>query len=280
MKSLQAVAALMITVVGAAPGAADSGFYASVEALLLAPKVNSQGFEFLFYEGVDFDAVEVEGDFEDGLHGAVRFEVGKEGYDGFGARVRYFNFDQSVAYDGLWDGGSGTIAVIGDVSLDVQAIDFELTQRGDFRSWDILLSGGLRYGSVEYQQPPNFFNGIGAVINPNLTGSEFEGVGPTLSLAGNRPLGYGLSLIGRARVSLLFGDIDYTPAFLSSAFTIEDEFVQVTELQFGLGYDRRLNCGANLNLGVFWEAQRWDSDSNFLGDLSLHGLSLLAGLGF
>ena len=38
--------------------------------------------------------------------------------------------------------------------------------------------------------------------------------------------------------------------------------------------------GADLNLGIFWEAQRWDSDSNYLGDLALHGLSLLAGVGF
>lgn len=280
MRKLQAFAVVMSASL-AAQSAADPGFFASVEAVLLAPKVQSDGFEYVFYEGVDFEAlsVETQGSFDDSLQGGVRLVGGYEGCDGCGVQFRYFHFDQDIAYDGLWIGGT-TIPVAGDVGLKAQALDAEVTQRGGLRSWDLVVSGGLRYGSVEYSQPPNFFNGIGAVVFNGATGLDFDGVGPTVALSAQRPMGYGLSIIGRARTALLFGKIDHTPAFLSTPFTIEDEFVQVTEIQFGLGYEREMRCGHDLMLGVFWEAQRWDSDSNFLGDLGLHGLSMLAGIDF
>ena len=256
----------------------DAGWYASVEALLLAPKVNSTGFEQVFYEGVDFDAVQTDGNYSDSLEGGVRFILGNEGCDGFGTQFRYFSYDNDIAYNGLWDAGAGTIPVIGDNNIDVDAFDAEFTQRGSFRTWDLVATGGLRYGSVEISQPTNFFNGIPAVVFGGPTGVEFEGVGPTFSLSANRPLGYGLSLIGRARTALLFGDIDVTPGFRAGgSFTVEDEFAQVWEFQFGLGYERNFN-GHSVIGSVFWEAQRWDSDSGFLGDLALHGLGLSGGI--
>ena len=281
MKALSAVCVALTAMLGVSQSKADPGYYASAEYLLLAPKVNSTGFETLFYDGFDHHNIEVDGSFEDDLKSGFRVVLGKEACDGFGVQFRYFHFDQNVEYDGLWDNGIATTPVNGDTGIKVEAFDAELTQRGSFRSWDILVTGGLRYGKVEFDIPSNLFTGIGAVIFGGPTGSDFDGVGPTVSLSAQRPLGYGLSVIGRARTALLFGDVDYVGAFLPNTYlTIEDEFVQVTELQFGLGYDRCLNCGANLNMGVFWEAQRWDSDSNYIGDLALHGLALMAGVNF
>ena len=123
----------------------------------------------------------------------------------------------------------------------------------------------------------NFFNGIGAVVFGGPTGVDFDGVGPVFSASATRPIAGSLHLFGRARTALLFGDIDVTPAFRSNPFTIEDEFAQVWEFQFGLSCQRDIN-GSTLTGGVFWEAQRWDSDSNFIGDLALHGLGLSGGL--
>ena len=282
MKMSQAFVAVAATALGVGQAAADPGYYASVEALFLAPKINSQGFETVFYDGVDHLAVDTDGSFSDDLEAGYRVVIGKESCDGFGVRFRYFNFDPDVHYDGLWDAGSGTVSVVGDVGVEVEAIDFDVTQRAEFRAWDLIVSGGLRYGNVEINQPAGFFGGIGAVVFAGATGVEFEGVGPTFSIEAQRPIRCSnFSIIGRARVSLLYGDIDYTPAFRAGGtFTIEDEFVQAWEFQFGLGYNRCIGSGRDLNLGIFWEAQRWDSDSNFLGDLALHGLALQAGLGF
>lgn len=274
LKVLIGCAAGLLSAVSAS---AAPGVHASVEALLLAPKINSTGFENIFYEGVDFDNVNVEGNFEDALKGGVRFVLGKESCCGFGAQVRYFTYENSFAYDGLWDAGSGTLSVIGESEISVDAIDVELTQRGSFSSWDLVVTGGLRYGSVDISQPGGFFGGIPALIFAGGTGVEFEGVGPTFSLSAQRPVGHGLSVFGRARTALLFGDIDVTPGFRAGGvFTIENEFTQVWEFQFGLNYERELNNSTFVG-GIFWEAQRWDSDSDFLGDLALHGLGLSGG---
>ena len=46
------------------------------------------------------------------------------------------------------------------------------------------------------------------------TGVEFAGTGPTVSGEASRRFGCsGLSLFGRARSALLFGDVDWTTAF-------------------------------------------------------------------
>lgn len=271
-----AVAVLAALQVGSAH--AEPGCFGSVEALLLAPKINSTGFQSVFYDGVDFDTVQTDGNFEDQLKGGVRFILGNEGCCGFGTQVRYFTYENNSEYRGLWDAGAGTIPLIGDNEIDVDALDVEVTQRGSFSSWDIVATGGLRYGRVEISQFDGFFDAIPALVFGGSTGVEFEGVGPTFSLNAQRPMGYGVSLFGRARTALLFGDIDVTPGFRSGgSFTIEDEFTQVWEFQFGLNYERNLGNATAFG-GVFWEAQRWDSDSNFLGDLGLHGLGLSAGL--
>ncbi|MEM6655251.1 MAG: Lpg1974 family pore-forming outer membrane protein [Planctomycetota bacterium] len=270
-------AALLVGVPGAA--VAGGGVYGGVQFLMLAPKINSDGFNQVFYDEVDFSLVGTEGSFEDDLEGGVRFVFGAETCCGFGGRVRYFTFDNDVDYDGLWVGSGGSIPVQGQSAIDVDALDLEVTQRFDCCCWNMILGGGLRHGAVDILQPPNFFSGVSAVLNSGQTGVEFDGVGPTFSIGASRCLGYGLSVVGQARTSLLFGDIDMTRAFALTNRTIEDEFVQVWEFQLGLNYQTRLG-GHDVAGGVFWEAQRWDSDSNFLGDLGLHGLGLSGGVSF
>lgn len=258
----------------------DAGWSARVDALLLTPKVQGQGFRNIFVEVPD--ATEFLGQFDNGLEGGVRFVIAKENCDGFGVRFRYFDFDNDVGYDGIWDGGT-PIVIDGESFVDVHAIDIEATQRGTFRSWDLQVSGGLRQGSVEIGQEGGLFPGVGTFYALR-SGVEFDGVGPTFAVGADRRLGgSNLSLVGRARTSLLFGDIDVLPTFGGGsqvAFSIVDEFVQVWEFQFGLNYEKRISRGREILVGVFWEAQRWDSDSNALGDLALHGLSIQSGINF
>ncbi len=268
----------MVAAAIAVDARADVQWYSSVEALLLAPKTQSEGFDNFFYYDAPVSA-ETAGNYDSSLEGGVRFVVGGEDCCGFGARVRYFLFDNTVGYTGEWENGSGPVVLNGGVGIDVQALDFEVTQRGAFRKWDLLVSGGLRYGSVDISDGQAIFSGLGSAVFFGPTGTSFEGVGPTIAGQAKRELGNsGLSVIGRARTALLFGDIDVYSAFRSGGLlSIRDEFVQVWEIQFGLGYDHDCSLGT-LNAGIFWEAQRWDSDSDSLGDLGLHGLSLMAGL--
>ena len=276
-RSLYAVA-MLATATGSV--LADPGYYAGVEYLLLSPQITNRGFDNIFYVGAAA-SVETDGVIDDGLESGVRLTVGKEACDGFGVQFRYFHFESDFDYSGEWDGGT-PILINGLVDIEANAIDIEMTQRAQFRAWDLVVSGGLRYGSVEIAQPGGLFNGIPALVFNGRSGVEFEGVGPTFSITAQRPIGNrGLSVVGRARTALLFGDIDQTYAFQGPPFagTINDDFVQVSEFQLGLQADRHIG-NRTVNLGIFWEAQRWDSDSNALGDLGLHGLSLMAGLGY
>ena len=283
-KILWALAALLV--LAPTPGArGDAGWSARVDALLLSPTISGQGFRRVFQEipnGVYFD-----GQLEDGLEGGVRFVVAKENPSGFGVRFQYFDWENdpsatSPNYVGNWENGVD-LEFSGAVEIDVMAIDIEATQRAVFRAWDLVVSGGLRHGQVEISQPGDLFTGVSTFYGIR-SGVEFEGTGPTMALEAIRPLGQtNLSLVGRARTALLFGELDQMRTFGGGAAPTSpnttDDFVQVTELQFGVNYQRRIGR-ADASFGVFWEAQRWDSDSGALGDLALHGLSLQTGLAY
>ena len=181
---------------------------------------------------------------------------------------------------GLYDNGAGTILMAGGVDIEAHALDVEVTQRGDFQCSDWLVSGGLRHGGVDITEPNGIFGVIPVAAFFGPTGVEFSGTGPTVSGEPSRHFGgcSGLSLFGRARSALLFGDIDVTSPFRGGVvFNIEDEFVHVWEYQLGIQYDHCF-CGKTAHVGVFWEAQRWDSESNALGDLAFHGLEISTGL--
>ena len=154
-----------------------------------------------------------------------------------------------------------------------------MTQRGDFGCWDWLVSGGLRYGEISINEPGIFGpSGIPAVVFVGPTGVEFDGIGPTFAAEAIRAVGCsGVSIFGRARTALLFGDVDLTTAFRTGgSVAIQDEFIQVWELQLGVEYAACIR-GRQARVGVFWEAQRWDSESNVLGDIAFHGLGISAG---
>jgi hypothetical protein len=111
-------------------------------------------------------------------------------------------------------------------------------------------------------------------------GVDFDGIGPTLSLQGTRPVACsGLSVFAMGRYSLLFGETDITtPFLLGGQISIQDDMVGVAEIQMGLNHERCLNECYTLTSSIFWEAQRWDSDSGALGDIGFIGLGLRTGL--
>lgn len=280
MKAAWKLSALVATAAMAAQAGANdnAGWHARVDALLLAPNVSGPGFGNIFGE-VPANTY-FGGAFDGQMLGAYRLVAAKEHCSGLGVQFQYFEFDHSVGYNGEWENGVD-LDFVGEIDVDVYAFDAEVTQRAEFRYWDLMVSGGLRAGGVGIHQGGSLYTGVASFYGIP-SGVEFDGVGPTLSLSGERPLGSsGLSVVGRARVSLLFGELESTPTFGAIAPPIPtrtvDDFVQVTEIQFGLNYRHNVGPGVG-TFGVFWEAQRWDSDSNALGDLALHGLSLQTGL--
>jgi hypothetical protein len=279
---LAAAAALLVKPAVAVPPVCPPGAYAGVDLLFLSPKLNSASVESTFYFDDTPPTADFEGDIDSPLDFAQRVFLGYQGAQGGGAQIRWFTFDNVLEYSGEWENGGPIVELFGPIKLDVDAIDVELTQRGSFRVWNWLGSAGVRYGRINLEEEDINFEEVPAAVFFGHTGFEFEGAGPTLAVGGSRPVLFdGLSLFANARTALLFGDTTLRSAFDDDApFVIDNDFLQVWEFQIGTRCLRALTDGVDGFGGIFWEAQRWDGDSDFVVDLALHGFGVQLGLLF
>ena len=280
MKTLQYITTISVVVAFlTTPWArADEGIYGGIDLLFLAPKISNQGVNRIFYYG-DLPTVTGEdGSISSDLEFAQRLYVGYEGDGGAGVQVRWFTFDNELNYVGQVQNGS-LISLAGAVNLDVDAIDAELVQNGDFSNWEWRGTAGVRWGRVRNREIAINFEDVPDFVWAGSTGVEFDGAGPTFSVLGQRPICFdGLSLFASGRTALLYGNIDVWSAFNAAGrYAIQNEFVQVWEFQAGLRCEKEFDA-FDLVSGIFWEAQRWDSDSGFLGDLGFHGFGVRAGI--
>lgn len=278
-KITTALVAILILVSPRLP--AEEGFFADYEHLFLNSKISNQGTERIFYVGRFTSMTENEGNIESPLQYASRLSVGYEGAKGGGIQARWFSFSEDQTYTGRVREGGPWIDISGGTELNVEAVDLEFTQRGKFGVWDWLATGGVRYADLNLTEQQINFEILSDFAWAGDTGFEFEGAGPTFSLMGVRNLGRtGLSIFGRGRTALLFGDLEHASAFRSGGrYTVEDEFLQVWEFQLGTNYQVELGCAGFFG-GIFWEAQRWDSDSDLFGDLAFHGFGVTSGIRF
>ncbi len=163
-----------------------------------------------------------------------RLILGRQRCDGVGFRTR------------LWMLNTGQEFVPPapvTLSIDVDAFDFDLTVQKDFCSWELLASGGIRYGRLQYNLGPSFV--------------YFEGVGPTFAAEGTRCIGNrGMYLVGNARGSVLYGHLRNRSGILGAPSEIQDEVMTVFESQLGMGWRRQLRR-SELNLRFLFEAQHW-----------------------
>lgn len=256
------------------------GMYAGVDLLFLSPKISDQGLSDIFFYGNVPATAEYGGSLDAPLEFAQRVTLGYQGELGGGTRVRWFTFDNDLDYVGTWENGGPVVDIEGNLNLDVDAIDAEFTQSGNFRTWTWMAAAGARYGRVSFLEEEINFEDVPAAVFLGTTGVEFEGAGPTFAVEACRSIFWeGFSLFGNCRTALLFGDTDVFSAFDGDGrYHINNDFVQIWELQAGGRYLVPLTDSCDLVGATFWEAQRWDSDSNFLGDLAFHGFGTQIGL--
>lgn len=217
-----------------------------------------------------------------------------ENCEGLGVRAAYWRFDSDASLEWPNDIQINTLfgTDIADVNvtdyaayvgLEAQTIDLEMTQRGHFCGWQLLVAGGVRYGKMRTDTALDAT--FVSVANAGVSGfdwggfvadslMEFEGAGPTVALDVRRPLGSrGFGLVGGVRASWLFGNTDHSSRSLyelyehpdvlvdSDGFELNakanDHMMQIYSAQLGVEWCRRV-MGGQLVARALWEAQAWE----------------------
>jgi hypothetical protein len=180
--------------------------------------------------------------FDDEYGFGHRLVAGYDGGSGMGARLRFWFYNH----------GHDLVPPVGSLGIDMDVLDLEFTLNEQLRNWDLMVSGGVRYGRLGLTLDTL---GIG-LGNGELA---FEGVGPTVSLEATRAFGdHNLYLIGNARTSLLIGD--WRNSQVLGFANLDDDLTTVFESQLGVGYTCQLNR-ATLNIRTVWETQFWMNDT-------------------
>ena len=302
------------------------GFYIGAEGTILEARVGGASIvsfgDFPLDPGpppveVPITSLEFDPDYD--LEFSPRVWGGYKGAAGFGVRGRWWWYDHgasgSFAFNPLvvgvpfpvdTDGIAGADAnVILEsatlrTNLTLNSIDLEGTQDGNFHNWDFQIAGGVRYAKIEYDMIGTIAGQIEEPIGELEAGfepfsdtisalSEFSGVGPTIALAGRRPLMFadGLAFLVSVRMAFLFGDSTATLT-TANAFAdpivdsdFEEHLVQVWEVQVGFEYSRQIASGARLFGAALLEAQVWEWNSPFGvsgGDLGFFGPTIAVGV--
>lgn len=276
-----AITAVIVSCVSIQPAPADQGdegLYATIDLLFLSPKLSNTGIGNIFYYDNAPSIISQDGSVASELDFSQRLTLGYEGDQGGGAQVRWFTFDNTLDYVGTVDEGGPPILLSGGLNIDVDAIDAEIVQRGNFRVWDWIATAGARYARASVREEAINFEDLSDIIWFGSTGVQFEGAGPTVSVGGEREVIWeGFSIFARGRTALLYGDTTLWSAFRNGGvWTNHDDFVQAWELQLGVQMEHEYE-NVDCLMGIFWEAQRWDSDSQLLGDLGFHGFGVRTG---
>lgn len=245
MNSMQSRPYLTIDQALAAEQVGTGGLFGSIEVTFLKPAISS--------------ALSVASSFGGNVfvpeyHADARYELGYRTDSGVGVRGRYWSYGEHLPFSPTFATGAFTI--------DLQTADLEATVDLIFRKLDLGLSAGVRYATLEYGTigaPPLFTPGT----------LRYEGLGPTVSLEGERHLGSsGLSLFGSGRASVLVGTTNQgllIPA--GSAAELNDEVMMIYENQLGVSWSKPIK-GTVLDIRAAWETQYWANSKladDFLG---------------
>jgi opacity protein-like surface antigen len=228
------------------------------------------GFNFVD-SGIDDRVSDSENDEPNGIYDAepawdlgFRIWGGFTNCDGYGARVRFFWWDST--FDTAETGEvEGTDPVLPrnqvNAEMELWVLDVEGTASASVGGMEVLLSGGIRFASVE-TSGSRFASDSDPFDQIYNSRAEFSGYGPTLAVEGRGTMGC-LGIFAGTRVSLLFGETDLEFNFTdaedgdrSGSMVENDDVVYVIELTLGAEYN--FCCGGcDGFIRAALEAQLW-----------------------
>ncbi|MFO1002953.1 MAG: Lpg1974 family pore-forming outer membrane protein [Planctomycetaceae bacterium] len=215
--------------------AGSGALYGEIEVTFLQPHVSGSQAAF----GLGAVGRLIDSEYQTGM----RYILGYRNDSGVGVRGRFWQYDHNFVYLPPFEP-----AVFG-IRMDVADTEITLDQR--LRHWDTQVSGGIRYGRLQYSNSTPTLFGVGS--------ATFEGVGPTFAVNGHRRIGNsGFSFFGNVRGSVLIGDIRNSALLpFMPAVTLEDEVMTVAENQLGVTWTHDLNQFVQLDVKTAWETQYW-----------------------
>lgn len=259
------------------------GLVAGVEATFLKP--NIKGGDITMDGGYYAVRNQTLADFEE-MQGAPRLWIGFENEDGLGIRTRYWDFAAGARGT---DGFLGTPPNFNDagfgqatVELQTYTIDLEVYKHFKGDVWDIIATGGFRYGHRELSESLFAFDRADRVNAFSSLLDQAGGAGLTGALELGRRLGdSNFELFGTTRGSVLWGNAQsrYLGALSVNGATayqsiLADDNATTTifEFQLGLRWSRPVKClSAEVFSHLAFEYQVWDTDGGMGNPATLVG---------
>lgn len=242
--------------------------------------------------------------------------VGYVGPGGFGARVRYFEYDQTARRDFQLTQGSPLVVTAanplgasgmagGNTDADLvftartelDVWDFEGLVALQNGPWSLWIGGGVRYLYLGQQYQADFVFPNSNLHNVLSSERFFNGVGPTLSLEGRVACGEsGFGLYGLARGSVLFGEGRQFAQFTSNNNVLDMrvsstwDVLSVGEIEVGGLYEHAFSTCSWVTkvgfVGQVWQGAGNNSNSSHVGttmsssDFGLFGFVVSTGVNY
>ncbi len=282
-------------------GLVFGGYYFGYEAVIVKPFFTSNG--AVNAQSITNPRNDRLIDFDWGLEYSTRYTLGYSGGDGFGGRVRYWEFgedadesavasrNQMLTNEGINRGfvfANPGQRFVARQNLELDVLDAEGTFHRDNASHAFTASVGARFAEIDEELTTAAFAGTGALTGLSVRDYNFRGVGPTVSLLGRKRLWTtNWAIFSSGRFSLLYGESQENSSGQDSlgSFSFEhnsyDRIVPVIELQSGVEWSRCCECfgGSTFFARAALEGQSWiDALPN--GDLGFLGASFGAGWAF
>lgn len=283
-------------------GLVFGGYYFGYEAVIVKPFFSTNG--AVNAQSVANDRVDRLIDFDWSLEYSTRYTLGYSGGDGFGGRVRYWEFGEDAdesAVAGLTqrltnefvNQGATVVANPGErytarQTLDLDVFDVEGTFHRDNASHAFTASVGGRFAELDENVTTAAFAANGMMNSVSIRDYNFRGFGPTVSLLGRKRLWTtNWAIFTTGRFSLLYGESQQNSNGVDAMGSVSfehnsyDRIVPVIELQSGVEWSRCCECfgGSTFFARAALEGQSW-IDVMPTGDLGFVGATFGAGWAF
>jgi hypothetical protein len=216
-----------------------------------------------------------------------QISLGYIGCNGFGFRVNWWSFAMGTKEIGVSDANNEFIAasplqiqelqdltveaeegsgdtLFATTALRMHVWDFEAVAEFGCCPWSFLASAGVRYAHISQDYNAAVITATGATNTFILSGQNFNGAGPTISLEARRALGNsGLYLYSKGRGSVLFGTSKQSATIGTGTAGAEffassrsNSVLPEGELELGAGF-RRHTCRGDIFLEAGVVGQVW-----------------------